>query len=454
MRRIWLLLFVAVFSACSLIDLGEPTGSARPGNGTVDEQGGAAAVDACGSSASEVVLLCQGVDLIQRNYVDEVPDERLIESGLEGVRSLPEGGQAGDLDCAIEDRVVERLCRAIDAVDATPERGVEEALTSMALGLDPNSAYLDPVALELAQDDTSGQVEGIGALVRTEDTAAANPDDSQCPVISDTCQVVIVSLFEGSPAERAGAEPGDFIISVDGLDIEGFHIDEVTELVRGPAGTDVTLGLERNGFVLEVDITRAAIDVPVAVWEMIEDVGYLRLNVFTVNADDQIEPALTELLDAGARAIVLDLRNNPGGALQAAIEVTSEFLADGLVVVTESPDETSQYEVIGDGLATNPDLPLWIVVNEGSASASEVTAGALGEAGRATILGHHTFGKNTVQQRFPLANGGAMKLTIARWTTPAGTDFGTGGILPDIEADFPSEMTTTEVVNRVLDLVE
>jgi carboxyl-terminal processing protease len=458
MRRISVLLsLVVLLSACSLIDLAGPT--TMPSDAQTSSSMGAATTSSsagegeCAADAPDIVLLCQAVDLIQRNYVDDIPDAQLVASGVEGLDTLPDGGTTGDLDCSITDAVVGPLCEAIDAADATPEEGVEAALTSMAFSLDPNSAYLDPVALQLAEDDTAGQVEGIGALVSAEDSAAETPEESQCAVLSDTCHLVIVSLFENSPADQAGVEPGDIIVSVDGMDVDGFHIDEVTELVRGPAGTPVVVGFERSGLRLDFEIVRAAIDIPVAEWEMVGDVGYLRLNLFTVNSDDQIEPALTELLDAGARAIVFDLRNNPGGALQAAIEITSEFLADGLVVVTQSPDSESKYEVTGNGLATDPDIPLWIVVNEGSASASEVTTGVLHERGRATVLGENTFGKNTVQQRFSLGNGGAMKLTIARWTTPGGNDFGQVGLTPDIDADFPVDMTPTEVVEQVLSLV-
>jgi carboxyl-terminal processing protease len=222
--------------------------------------------------------------------------------------------------------------------------------------------------------------------------------------------------------------------------------------VRGPAGSEVTVGLLRDGEILQLDIIRAAVDIPIAQWEMVGDIGYLRFNLFTVNADDQLRPAITELLDAGADGIVFDLRDNPGGSLQASIEVASEFLDEGVIVRTESPEDQTTFEATGDGVATDPSIPLWVVVNQGSASASEVVAGVLGETGRAVILGENTFGKNTVQQRFPLGNGGALKLTIARWVTPSGTDFGAVGITPDIRAEFPFDMTPEEVVEQVLEL--
>ncbi len=461
MRQLSILVAVAILTAaCSLIDLGTTSESTdvtgtQASNGTVSpETPDTRAVSApdCADTSPDIVLLCQAIDLVQRNYVDDVSDQVLMDAGLEGIAGLPEGGETGDLACPASDPVAGPICDSIDATDADPIRGVEAALTAIAGDLDPNSAYLDPEALQLAQDDTSGRVEGIGALVNAEDATVSDPVEAQCSTITDTCRLVIVSTFEGSPAQRAGVLPGDAIVSVDGRDIEGYHIDEVTELVRGPAGTEVRVGFDRDGGIVEFDIVREAIDIPVAEWEMVGDVGYLRLNLFTVTAGDQVHAAVRELLDQGATALVLDLRDNPGGALQASIEVTSEFLADGIVVITESPEDTRTYEVTGDGLATDPDLPLWVVVNQGSASASEVTAGVLGESGRATIVGQNTFGKNTVQQRFPLGNGGAMKLTIARWTTPSGTDFGAVGITPGIEADFDPFLEPDEVVARVREL--
>ena len=209
MRRFSVLLsFVVVFSACSLIDVSEPSA----GNSDVQATGSGSTAEPspetsvregdCDSDASEIVLLCQAIDLVHRNYVDDIPDAQLVATGLEGVETLPAGGMAGDLDCSITDDVAAPLCDAIDLADATPEAGVEAALSSIAVGLDPNSAYLDPVALQLAEDDTSGQVEGIGALVSAEDSEAENPEATPCAVLSDTCHLVIVSLFENSPADH------------------------------------------------------------------------------------------------------------------------------------------------------------------------------------------------------------------------------------------------------------
>jgi carboxyl-terminal processing protease len=470
MRRLAAFVTVALMAAsCSLLEVGNDTSTTVPSATsptTSSESSGtsentdpttATTLSDCTAAQADIVLLCEAVDLIQRRYVDPVTDDQLISSAVAALGELeqlvPDDRAPVELDCEVDDQVARPVCQVIDEADIEPLTGVETALAAMAFDLDPNSAYLDPRGLALAQDDTSGQVEGIGALVSAEDPTVDDPIEAQCQVISDTCRLVVVSTFQDSPAQQAGVLPGDDFVSENGQPIAGQHIDEVTDQVRGPAGTAVEVGLDRDGEVIEFDIVRASVDIPIAEWEMVGDVGYLRFNLFTVNADAQVRDGLRELLSAGARGIVFDLRDNPGGALQAAVEVTSEFLAEGVVVRTESPDDATSYDVTGEGVATDPSLPLWVVVNQGSASASEVMAGVLGETGRAVVLGENTFGKNTVQQRFPLGNGGALKLTIARWVTPAGKDFGAVGITPDIEAEFPFDLSPTEVVEQVLELV-
>lgn len=470
MRRLAALVTMSlVVASCSLLGVGDETSApvppVTPPSSAGDTPTEAPPADPttttrtlsdCTASHADIVLLCEAVDLIQRRYVDPVTDDQLVAAALGALRELtqaaPTDGGPVALDCDIDDEVARPVCLAIDEADIEPLEGVETALAAMAFDLDPNSAYLDPEGLALVQDDTSGQVEGIGALVNAEDPTVDDPLEAQCQIISESCRLVVVSTFQDSPAQRAGVLPGDVFVTVNGQPIAGLHIDEVTDQVRGPAGTEVSVGLDRRGELVEFDIVRASVDIPIAEWEMVGDVGYLRFNLFTVNADSQVREGIEELLSAGARGIVFDMRDNPGGALQAAVEVTSEFLAEGAVVRTESPDDATTYQVTGDGVATDPGLPLWVVVNQGSASASEVMAGVLGETGRAVVLGENTFGKNTVQQRFPLGNGGALKLTIARWVTPGGQDFGAVGITPAIEAEFPFDMSAMDVVEQVLEL--
>jgi carboxyl-terminal processing protease len=209
----------------------------------------------------------------------------------------------------------------------------------------------------------------------------------------------------------------------------------------------VTLTIERDGVEFEVTITRAAVEIPVVEQDVFGDVGYVRLANFTGTAGSQFETAVVDVMAEGVDELVIDLRNNPGGFLTTAIDVTSVFLEEGNVVTTEGPDESLEYDVTGSAIVP-ADMEVTVVVNRGSASASEVFAGALQEADRATIVGENTFGKNTVQQRFSLSNGGALKLTIARWLTPGGLDFGGTGVTPDVELDV-NELEAAELVEAV-----
>jgi carboxyl-terminal processing protease len=209
------------------------------------------------------------------------------------------------------------------------------------------------------------------------------------------------------------------------------------------------LRVEREGTLFDFDITRAAVVIPTVVSEVVDGTGYVALNLFTDNADEQFEEAVADVLAQGVDRLVVDLRDNPGGLLDTAIEVTSVFLTDGDVVVTQGPGSSNTYPVTGRPIV--PDgIEVILVVNQASASASEVVAAVLQERGRATVVGVNTFGKNTVQQRFGLSNGGAVKLTIARWLTPGGHDFGDVGVTPDvtreIEVGLPIETVVREAV--------
>jgi len=179
----------------------------------------------------------------------------------------------------------------------------------------------------------------------------------------------------------------------------------------------------------------------------------VKLSLFSSNAGDQVEDAIEQLLDDGATDLIFDLQGNPGGALSAAIDVTSQFISDGLVLITQSPNEDTEYRVRGGGALTDPDFPVVVLVDRGSASASEVVTGALQEAGRVTVMGENTFGKNTVQQEFPLSNGGAVKVTIARWVTPGGLDFGGDGLTPDIPVELSPADDFDLLRNEALDFL-
>jgi len=401
----------------------------------------------CDDPEDEVVIVCEAYDLIKEEYVDAVDDDALADAAALALTTLDGNDSDELLVCATPSEVFVSICNtAADAADDTAEAAEMIVAGFATYALDANSAYLDTEALELLQEEQQGQIEGIGALVSPEDETIPG-DDKQCGVVSETCQILIVSTFSGAPADDAGLERNDVLIAVDGESIQGWTVDEVTSAVRGPAGTEVTLTLERGGEQFDVAITRAAVVIPVVEAETIDDIGYVRLTSFTGTASSQFETAVVDRLADGVDELVIDLRNNPGGFLTTAIDVASIFLDDGDVVTTEGPDDSTTYPVNGDAIVPE-DMTVYLVVNKGSASASEVLAAALQEREAGVVVGENTFGKNTVQQRFNLSNGGALKLTIARWLTPGGHDFGGGGVTPDVELDV-TDLTTEELVAAV-----
>lgn len=401
----------------------------------------------CGELTGD--LICEAYELIQRHYVDPVTADDLVDSAVEGLAGVDLPSGPGIEVCPLPTAEFVAVCDVIDVEELDPDAAEEAAVAGMVfLALDPNSAYFDADALAIIEEEQSGQIEGIGALVASKMDGSDEPNS--CQIINETCRLRVVSTIEGGPARAAELQADDEFLLVDGEAIEGWTIDEVTAAVRGPAGTPVELTFLRDGSEFTITIVREAIQVPVVQSEMVDDVAYLRLNLFTDNADEQLRSELEGLLANDPSALVFDMRNNPGGLLDTAVRVTSEFIGEGLVVSTRSPESTTPYEVEPGGLATDAALPMFVVVNEGSASASEVVAGALADAGRAVIVGENTFGKNTVQQRFPLSNGGALKLTIARWFTPLGHDFGGDGISPDVDVELPETLTVPELVAEVI----
>ena len=414
----------------------------------------------CESPTDDFESFCDAHRVIRNHFVDSIDDAILAEGALEGLSQLEVDEPAGipeQITCSEPSEAFDSFCEVLVEEMEENEASIDDAVAAAIAGMvaagldDPYSVYLSPTALETFRIDTSGSVEGIGALVRGEDSA--DPDGDGCSLLNDTCHMVIVQPLEGSPAEAVGIESGDFVISVDGEPVDGKLLDEVVAVVRGAAGTDVTLGIDRAGEKLEFTVTRAAITVPNVDFEVLESgAGYLRLVTFASNADEAIRSAIQELLAEGVTDFVFDLRSNPGGSLESAVNVASEFLDDGLVVVTQAPNDRLEYSVRSGGLATSTDIGLTVLVDRASASASEVVAGVLQETGRATIIGETTFGKNTVQQQFNLDNGGAIKLTIARWLTPGGTDLGEG-VRPDIEITFDPDAETDPWIDAALEVL-
>jgi carboxyl-terminal processing protease len=302
------------------------------------------------------------------------------------------------------------------------------AITGMmqALG-DQHSSYMDPEQFKEANSDLAGEYEGIGAYVDT-----------------TTIYLTITSPIPGSPAEQAGLKPGDQVIKIDGEDMTGIDAELARRRVLGPANTVVHLSILREGEtkLLEFDIKRAKIVIKSATGKMLEnDIAYVQVTTFGDKTTEELRAALTELMAKNPKGIVLDLRNNGGGYLQTAVEVTSQFVSDGVVLYEEYGDKTrNTYKAEAGGLATDTKIPLVVLINEGSASASEITAGALQDLGRAKLIGTISYGKGSVQNWIPLqGNNGAVRITIAKWLTPKEHTIHKIGLTPDIFVPMTEE---------------
>lgn len=305
-----------------------------------------------------------------------------------------------------------------------PDAGklVDGAISGMIDSLgDQYSGYMNPELYPLLNDDIDGVVEGIGALVRTNE---------------DTKEIEIVNVMEGTPAMRAGIMSGDVFVAVNGESVEGLSQLELVGKVRGPAGTKVNLTMRRGDETKDFTIVRARIQVPNIESKILDhNVAYIKLYEFSTEARKQIDQALDDL-DVNSRAgLIIDLRGNPGGLLNSAIDVTSAFVKDGVILIEQFGDGRQQ-ELDATGEYGGVKVPIVVLVDESSASASELMAGALQDHKIATIIGETTLGKGTVQTWAGLVNGGGLRLTIARWLTPNGNWIHEKGITPDIVVEW------------------
>ncbi len=296
---------------------------------------------------------------------------------------------------------------------------MEGAIRGMMESLgDPHSTYMDPQTFKDANAQLAGSYEGIGAIV-----------DSTGEYLT------IVSTFPGSPAEKVGIESGDEIIAVDHKDMTGTNPELVRQKVIGPAGTTVHLTIARKGASapLEFDVTRAKIVMPSASGKMLPNgIAYVQVTTFGENTTKELTTTLKTLMAQKPKGLILDLRDNGGGYLQTAVEVVSQFQDNGTVLYEQYGDGTKKsYDVIPGGLATK--IPMAVLINEGTASASEITAGALQDYGRAKLVGVVSYGKGSVQNWVPISNDqGAVRITIARWLTPKNRQIDKKGLTPDV----------------------
>ena len=284
---------------------------------------------------------------------------------------------------------------------------------------DKNTAIIEPEISKILNEDSTGSFEGIGAVVQ----------------INQDNLLEIARLYPGQPAEKAGVKQGDTVIAVDGRSIVGYSVYEAIALIRGPAGTPVKLTIMRKGEAkpLEISVTRAKIVIPLVQSKMLDgDIAYVSLSNFsTPNASSQLESEIEDLLAKKPKGLILDLRDNPGGYLQQSLQVADIFLDGGVIASEKDRDGNGQtFRATAKGVAQ--DIPLVVLVNGGSASASEIVAGALQDRGRAKLIGETTFGKGSVQLPHQLSDGSELRVTIAHWFTPNDRQIQGTGLAPDI----------------------
>ncbi len=306
-----------------------------------------------------------------------------------------------------------------------PQKLVYGAISGFieALGDEGHTRFLTPTEVTQQKESISGSFFGIGAQVGMKDGMP-----------------VIVAPFDGSPAQAAGVKAGDIIIEVNGEDVTGLTLNDTVSRIRGEKGTTVVLTLYRadENKSLEISIVRDEIKIPAASWAMVPGtkVGLIRLSQFNGNLDDNLREIIQQAQTAGATAYILDVRNNPGGLLEQAIKVTSEFVKDGNVLLQEDTDGNRKpFPIEPGGIAT--DIPVVVLVNRGSASSSEIFAGALQDHQRGKLIGETTFGTGTVLQPFDLSDGSSLLLGTSQWLTPNGRLIRKHGIEPDVKVELP-----------------
>ena len=321
--------------------------------------------------------------------------------------------------------VLEKINREyVDEINQS--ESMDSAINGLLQSLDPYSAYMSPEILNEMQTETSGEFGGLGIEVSMESGV-----------------VKVISPIDDTPASRAGIKAGDYIVKINNTQVQGKSLSEAVDLMRGPVGSDIELTIRRRGEkkALTFNITREIIQIQSVKTDLLEkNIGYIRLTSFNENSGKQIKKEIEKFeKNKDINAYILDLRNNPGGLLSQAIKISDFFLNDGEIVSTKSRKKSENRKwFANDGDLTNGKTIL-VLINYGSASASEIVAGALKDHKRAILLGENSYGKGSVQSIIPLKNKGAIRLTVAKYYLPSGKSISEVGVSPDIEISEDSE---------------
>ena len=308
----------------------------------------------------------------------------------------------------------------VDEIDQS--EGMDAAIDGLLQSLDPYSGYMSPKTFDEMQTDTSGEFGGLGIEVTMESGV-----------------VKVISPIDDTPASKAGIKAGDYIVKIDNTQVQGKSLTEAVDLMRGPVGSSIELTIRRRGEkkALIFEVTREIIEIKSVKADLLDkNIGYLRLTSFNENSAQQIEKEIKKLeKNKNIKAYILDLRNNPGGLLSQAITISDFFLENGEIVSTKSRKSSENRKWFAKKGDITNGKTLIVLINYGSASASEIVAGALKDHKRAILLGENSYGKGSVQSIIPLKNKGAIRLTVAKYYLPSGKSISEVGVSPDIEID-------------------
>ena len=360
-----------------------------------------------------------------------------------------------DLKAAGEETIYEKIDLFSEVLDKINKEYVEDinqsdamdsAINGVLQSLDPYSAYMSPELFDSMQTETSGEFGGLGIEVGMEAGV-----------------VKVISPLDNSPATREGVKAGDYIIKIDGEQVQGKSLNEAVDLMRGPVGSDIEITVRRIGEKksLTFNITREIIKIASVKSETMEgNIGYIRLTAFNENSSDQIKKSIQKFKQEGKiNSYILDLRNNPGGLLSQAIKISDFFLDNGEIVSTKSRKVYENRKWFAKEGDITDGTTLVVLINYGSASASEIVAGALKDHKRAILIGENTYGKGSVQSILPLKNKGAIRLTVSKYYLPSGKSISEVGVVPDIEIfedsdDFRINTDTDNQLDYALKLLK